>query len=157
MTEPSPHRKRPPGRRLRTKISALSAAIGIALLAGCGGAAAPAGPPKAAALAARLGCHVTSAVTGGVAAYDTVQYVNAAGGPCSNATIGGQGIIIMTFASQAKETDWLHQNANGMQASLITGYAEVVSGHLWAIASGGYGVFPTSYVIRKLGGKDTTF
>jgi hypothetical protein len=139
---------------MKPLIMAVAAAV---LLAGCGSAH-PAGPPKAAALAAKLGCHVTGPEQGGeVAAYDTVQYVDASGGPCSDGTIGNQGIIIMTFASEAKETDWLHQNAAGMNATVVNGYFEVVSGRLWAIASGGYGGFPTSYVIRKLGGKDTTF
>ncbi len=143
---------------IRTGAIALLTAAALTGLAGCSGAAAhPVGPPKAAALADKLGCQVTSPVTGGSWAYDTVQYVNAAGGPCSDATIGGQGIIILTFASEAKETDWLHQNGIAESSSFPDGYFELVAGHLWAIASGGYGGFPTSYVVSVLGGKDTTF
>lgn len=134
----------------------LAATLAVAALAACGGSS-NSGPPKAASLAAKLDCRVTGADGGQIAAYDTVQYVDASGGPCSTSAVGGQGIIIMIFASQGKETDWLHQNAAAESSNFPDGYDEVVSGNLWAIASGGYGAFPTSYVLRKLGGKDTTF
>ena len=120
------------------------------------GPAPPAGPPKAAALAHKLGCRVTGPESGGEATYDTVQYVDVSGSPCVTGSFGGQGIIIMTFASAAKEVDWLHQNA-AAEGSMSGGYFEVVSGHLWAIASSGYGAFQTAHLIRKLGGRDTTF
>jgi hypothetical protein len=140
-----------------TRRSLAGAALGVmVLVAGCGSPH-PAGPPKAATLAAKLGCHVTGHESSQIAAYDVVQYEDASGGPCSTTAIGSQGVIIMTFPSEAKETDWLHQNAAKENATYASGYYEVVSGHLWAIASGGYGAFPTSYVIHKLGGKDTTF
>src|SRR5580693_5918873 len=39
---------------------------------------------------------------------------HAQGGPCSDASlITDQGIVILTFPSEAKETDWLHQNDRG--------------------------------------------
>jgi hypothetical protein len=49
------------------------------LLAGCGSSH-PAGPPRAAALAARLGCRVAHADPDPHWAADTVQYVDATGG-----------------------------------------------------------------------------
>jgi hypothetical protein len=159
------------------KIIAAGGAVAVLALAGCGGSshssgasgagsasagsasAAPGGAgPKAAALAARLGCKVTGTEGHQVAAHDTLQYADATGGPCSSETdIDSQGIIIITFASQAKETDWLHQNAAGQQSPSATGYDEVVSGHLWAIAAGGNGGFNTTYVLHQLGGEDTQF
>ena len=58
--------------------------------------------------------HVTGPDTTGVGAYDTAQYVDAQGGPCSDASlITDQDIVILTVPSQAKETDWLHQNDRG--------------------------------------------
>ena len=156
MTEPSFCRIRRPGRRFRTQIGVVSAAIGIAgLLAGCGGAAHPAGPPKAAALAAKLGCRVESADSDPMWGYDTTQYIDATGGPCSNGTITDVYAVIITFPSQTKENDWLHQNSIAESSSFPDGYAEAVVGHLWAVTNGG--AFPTGYVIRKLGGRDTTF
>jgi hypothetical protein len=154
--------------RIRSALAAVVLA-GLAV-AGCGGAAArhPAGPPRAGALAARLGCRVTGAAQGaGVAAYDTTQDVVASGGQCSDGSkVGalagapGPGIDIITFASAAKEADWLHQNAAAEQAGFAggSGYFEVVSGRLWVIASDGYGaLYPAQFVVRRLGGKDTTF
>jgi hypothetical protein len=145
---------------MKNRVLAGAAAGVLALAAGCGGAPHPAGPPKAAALAARLGCRVTGPEQAGgtVATYDTVQYVAANGSSCAGATFDNfdDGIIIMTFASEAKETDWLHQNAAAMTGS-SGGYTEVVSGHLWAVAYGGFGVFSASEVISKIGGKDSAF
>jgi hypothetical protein len=111
--------------------------VGCGILAGCGGGSPPhTGPPKPASLAAKLGCHVTGPDTSGMAAYDTAQYVDAQGGSCSDASlITDQGIVILTFPSEAKETDWLHQNAQGENGSTSIAYFEVVSGHLWAIAN----------------------
>jgi hypothetical protein len=140
------------------KIRVVIAAIGTAaLLAGCGGAAHPAGPPKAAALAAKLGCHVTGNVSDPQWAYDAMQYVSIDGGPCAeNGAINETGnLAIITFPSQAKETDWLHQNAAAENSTFPDGYFEVVAGHLWIVASGG--VMGGSFVVSKLGGKDTTF
>jgi len=154
------------------KIIAVGVAAAALALAGCGGgshgSASPEATPEsptassgsatAAALAARLGCRVTGTQHDQLAASDTVQYAVASGGPCSSATdIDSQGLIIITFASQAKETDWLHKNAAGQKSSPAVGYFEVVAGHLWAVTSVGNGGFDTAYVLRKLGGQDTTF
>jgi hypothetical protein len=142
------------------KFTALVAAAVLAVLAvaGCGssGPQHPAGPPKAAALAARLGCHVRWADSSPQWSYDTTQYVDAFGGPCSDGTIEQVYTTIITFPSLAKETDWLHQNGAAENSSLPDGYYDVVAGHLWAVASGGI-MGSSSYVVRKLGGKDTTF
>jgi len=84
-----------------------------------------------------------------------VQYVTADGGPCAD---GGAVNItgtpdILTFATQAKERDWLRQNAAAENAEFPDGYYEVVVGPLWIVASGG--VMHGDYVVRRLGGKDT--
>jgi hypothetical protein len=139
------------------KIRLAGAAIGIAaLLAGCG-AAHFTGPPKAAALATKLGCRVSGADIGPQWSYDTVQYVDAAGGPCSDGTDAYNGIVIITFASGAKETDWLHQNGAAENSSLPDGYYELAVGHLWAIAADSGSGPGVGHIISKLGGKDTTF
>jgi hypothetical protein len=143
------------------KIIAVGSAVAALALAGCGSghsSGSESSGLKAASLAAKLGCKVAGTQHDQVAAHDTVQYANASGGPCSSETgIDSQGVIIITFASTGKEADWLRQNAAGQQASDPTGYPEVVSGHLWAIAPGGSGGFNTTAVLGKLGGKDTTF
>ena len=136
------------------RAAAAAVAAGI-LVAGCGSNA-PAGPPKATAIASKLGCHVEWADSNPQWGYDTVQYVDANSGPCSNGTIDQVYTVIITFPSQAKETDWLHQNSIAESSSFPDGYFEVVAGHLWIIASGGT-MGNSSYVVRKLGGKDTTF
>ena len=64
-------------------------------------------------------------------------------------------LAIITFRTQAKESDWLRQNAAAENSTFPDGYFEVVAGPRWIIASGG--VMGGSFVVRKLGGKDTTF
>jgi hypothetical protein len=154
------------------KIFAAGATVAALALAGCGGGSHGSGSPKpgsgsptagagslsAAALAAKLGCKVAGTAHDQVAVHDTVQYANVSGGPCSSGTdVDSQGLIIITFASGAKQADWLRQNAAGQKSSPATGYFEVVSGHLWAVTSGGNGGFDTAYILQKLGGNDTTF
>jgi hypothetical protein len=162
MIAPSAGRHHQPGKQRRTKISAGTAAIGIAAaLAGCGGShpgSHPAGPPTAAALAARLGCRVSHPDPVPEWAAGTVQYVDATGGPCSDGTDASLNIIIVTFASRAKETSWLRQNGLGVNSSDNIGYYQLAVGPLWAIASdsGGLGA-GTRHIVRVLGGKNTTF
>jgi hypothetical protein len=162
MTAPPAGSHDRPGRRHRTKISFGAAAIGMAaVLAGCAGAhpgSHPAGPPTAAALAARLGCRVAHADPQPEWPADTVQYVDATGGPCSDGTDASLNIIIVTFASRARETHWLRQNGLGVNSSDNIGYYQLAVGPLWAIASdsGGLGA-GTRHIVRVLGGKNTTF
>ncbi|HEY6275225.1 MAG TPA: hypothetical protein VIX86_02730 [Streptosporangiaceae bacterium] len=137
-----------------------TAAIGVAaVLAGCGSSPShPAGPPKAGALAAKLGCRVAHADPDPQWASDTVQYVDATGGPCSNGTDASLNIVIVTFASKARENVWLHQNEIGVNSSVVVGYYQLAVGHLWAVASdsGGLSSGP-GHIVRILGGKNTTF
>jgi hypothetical protein len=162
MIAPTAGRQDRPGRQRRAKISTGTAAIGMAaVLAGCGGSqpgSPPAGPPTAAALAARLGCRVAHADPEPEWAADTVQYVDATGGPCSDGTDASLNIIIVTFASRARETSWLVQNGLGVNSSDNIGYYQLAVGPLWAIASdsGGLGT-GTRHIVRVLGGKNTTF
>jgi hypothetical protein len=147
-----------PGRRSGMRISAGMAALAIAaLLAGCGSSH-PAGPPGAAALAVRLGCRVAHADPDPQWAADTVQYVDATGGPCSDGTDASLNIVIITFASAARQAVWLRQNGTGVNSSDNIGYYQLAVGHLWAIASdsGGLGK-GTRHIVHVLGGRNTTF
>lgn len=143
-------------------LAAASGALALAALAACGGGAPakPAGPPTAASLAAKLGCHVAYPDSDPISSYDIVQYVDATGGSCSDGTAADVSITIITFPSQTKETDWLHQNEIAESASPAggNGYFELAVGHLWAIASDSGGASSgISYIISTLGGKDSTF
>jgi hypothetical protein len=151
-----------PGRWPGRKAGAATAAIGIAaVLAGCGGAhsaAQPGGPPRAAALAARLGCRVAHADPAPEWAADTVQYVDATGGPCSDGTDASVNVVIVTFASPAKQADWLRQNGIGVNSSDNIGYYQLAVGHLWAIASDTGALGPGArHIAGVLGGRNTTF
>jgi hypothetical protein len=66
-------------------------------------------------------------------------------------------MVIITFPSQAKENDWLHQNAAAENSNFPDGYFELVVGHLWIIGDPSGAATNLSFVIRALGGKDTTF
>jgi len=153
-----PGRHGRPGNRLAAAASAGAAAAGIAVVLTACASAHPAGPPAAAALAARLGCRVAHADADPEWAADTVQYVDAAGGPCSDGTDASLNIIIVTFASTAKQAAWLHQNAVGVNSSDNMGYYQLAVGKLWAIASdsGGRGT-GTRHIVGVLGGRNTTF
>jgi hypothetical protein len=127
------------------------------VLAGCGSPH-PAAPPRAAALAARLGCRVAQADPAPNWAADTLQYMDATGGPCSDGTDASVHVVIVTFASPAKQADWLRQNGIGVNSSDNVGYYQLAVGHLWAIASDGGALGPgTSHIVHVLGGKSTTF
>jgi hypothetical protein len=140
------------------KINAINALAALALgagLAACGSSPHHAsGPPKPSALASRIECRVTGPDSAPQTAYDTLQYVDVAEGPCS----GAYGpISIITFASMAKETDWLHQNAGMENQEFGGGYFEVITGHLWVLASAGSLGRGEAYMARRLGGKDNVF
>jgi len=131
--------------------------VGLALvaLAACSGS--PSGhpkPPTAFSLAAKLGCHVSGPDDNLQWAYDTIQYVDAHDGPCTNGVFD---TVIITFSAQAKEDDWLHQNVIEESSSFPAGYDELVVGHLWAIGQVDGAAPNLGYVTSILGGKDTTF
>jgi hypothetical protein len=143
-----------PGSRFRAKAGAGAAAIGLAaVLAGCGSPHPAAAPPRAAALAARLGCRVASADPDPQWAADTLQYVDATGGPCSDGTDASLHIVIVTFASAAKQAAWLRLNEIGVNSSDNAGYYQLAVGQLWAIALGA----GTGQIVRALGGRNTRF
>jgi hypothetical protein len=133
------------------------AAIPLVVLAfaGCGGTPKPVGPPAAASLAAKLGCHIRWPDTLQLWAYDTVAQDDVFGGMCSDGTIGSVYSTVITFKSAADQKDWLRQNAMVESSSDPTGYAELVVGNLWAVGQGG--VFTTQPVISKIGGQDVSF
>lgn len=141
----------------------ITLAAGIVLAAGiaaCGSSPPPkpAGPPTAASLAARLGCHVEFPDVSQNWAYDTSEYVDANGGACSDGQAANVSVVIITFPSQAEENDWLSKNAQEEAQPLGAGYYELVAGNLWVMApdSGG-ATNGDAYIVSVLGGKDTTF
>jgi hypothetical protein len=152
------------------KILAVAGA-GLALaLAACGGTAAPAPatpqPPSPASIAARLGCQVSGPSISAQDAYDTVAYdaLSATGDPSSPCYVQpppdvSEGIAsdVITFASQAKETDWLHQNDLAQAGGAVTGsgYVGLVEGNMWVVTSGS-GVVGLDNIAAKLGGKAVT-
>src|ERR1022692_4834931 len=133
--------------RILHSLAAFTAALSLASLAACSSTT---GPPTAASLASKLRCHVSNYFTDGQWAYDTEKGANLDGGPCAN---DGSGMVIITFPSQAKEDDWLHQNATAESSNFPDGYFELVVGHLWVIGDPSGAAVNLSFVTRALGGK----
>src|SRR6266702_7479473 len=130
----------------------MMSAAGVVLVAlaaaACGGGTAHhAGPPSPAVLAKKLGCRIDPWTdTPSVAAYDVRRAVDTTCSP-------GIGDEIMTFASAAKETDWLHQNQIANSGADAGGYPAVVAGHLWIVYPSD-AVAGTSAVIAVIGGRE---
>lgn len=154
----------------KTAPAALAAALTLALAA-CGGSPAPKAaststPPSAASIAARLGCQVSGPSISAQDAYDTVAYdsLSAKGDPSTPCYVQpppdvSQGIAedVITFASQAKETDWLHQNDLAQAGGAVTGsgYVGLVADNLWIVTSGS-GVVGLDNIANRVGGRVVT-
>jgi len=137
--------------RITQSLTAFTATLSLASLPACSSTT---GPPTAAFLASKLHCHVSSYFTDGQWAYDTEKGANIDGGPCAN---NGSGMVIITFPSQAKEDDWLHQNATAESSNFPDGYFELVVGNLCVSGDPSGAAMNLNLVTRALGGKDTTF
>lgn len=133
-------------------------AVSLPLLAACGGSG-PAhstsspGPPSPASIAARLGCQVSGPDSDAQDAYDTVAYdsLSAQGNPSSLCSPGsGDAEDVITFASQAKETDWLHQNDLANSGPLANGFVGLIVGNLWIVTSGS-GIVGLADLEKRLG------
>lgn len=139
-------------------------------LAACGGTATPKPavphPPSPASIAARLGCKLAGfADVSDQDAYDTVAYDSLVGpsGGSSLCEVSGSDVSagdasdVITFASQAKETDWLHQNDLAQAGGAVTGsgYVGLVVGNLWIVTDGS-GVAGLDNIASRLGGKAVT-
>lgn len=131
-------------RRTAALLAALPLASALALTA-CSSSPAPEhtpAPPSPAAVAAWLGCQLAPyADVGQQDAYDTVAYdsLTAAGNPSALCAVGnGSASDVITFASQARETDWLHQNDLAQAGGAVagSGYVDLVAGPLWIVTSG---------------------
>jgi hypothetical protein len=145
----------------RLIIGAVIAGV-MAAVTACGGGTASASPPSPASLAHRLGCSLAPyADVNQQDAYDTVAYdsLTAPGDPSSPCEVGdGSASDVITFASQAKETDWLHLNDLAQSAGEFgSGYVALVEGPLWVVTSGS-GVADNGIVAKlaPIGGREVT-
>ena len=135
-------------------------------LAACSSAAPHATAPSApspASIAAVLGCQLAPyADVSQQDAYDTVAYdsLTAKGDSSSLCTVGtGDASDVITFASETKEDDWLHQNDLAQTVGVGgTGYVELVEGPLWVVTSGSgvVGGQDLVAVLARLGGREVT-
>jgi hypothetical protein len=155
---------------VRRSTGCLLAGIAVAATMGitaCGGGSPAAAhsaspsPPSPATIAAWLGCQLAPySDINQQDSYDTVAYDSliTPGDPSSPCQVGG-GIAsdVITFASQAKETDWLHQNDLAQSNGLGTGYVALVAGPLWVVTSGS-GVADNGIVaaLASHGGREVT-
>lgn len=154
---------------MRTRTIVFAAALTVLPLAACGSAAstapasAPAKPsaPSPASVASALGCQDTGPDTAPQDAYDTVAYdgLSADGNPASPCYAGNAiADAVITFASEAKETDWLKQNDLANSGQFANGYTGLVEGPLWVVPDG-LGVVGLSTLqseLGPLGGREVT-
>lgn len=148
----------------RLSVIALTA-LAAASLAACGSppsssAAAPAGPSPA-SIAAALGCQLNGPDVSPQDAYDTTAYesLSAQGSPTSLCSVGsGTAADVIMFASEAKETDWLHQNDLAESQQFASGFSGLVTGNLWVVTDGGgvVGLDDIAKALAPLGGKEST-
>ena len=70
----------------------------------------------------------------------------------------GSADAVITFASQAKETDWLHQNDLANSGQFAQGYVGLVEGPLWVVpdGSGVAGLKDLAATLAPLGGREVT-
>lgn len=156
-------------RRVLARTRCGPALLGLLLvLTACGGSSpatvrAPSAPSPA-SIAAWLGCQLAPySDVNQQDSYDTVAYdaLIAAGDPSSPCTpggpSGGSADDVITFASQAKETDWLHQNDLAQSNGIGSGYVALVEGPLWVVTSGS-GVVDDGIVsaLASHGGREVT-
>ena len=146
---------------LKALIPMVAAALALAACGSTGSSAAHSGPPAPAAIATWLGCQLAPyADVSQQDSYDTVAYDSliTPGDPSSPCQVdGGIASDAITFASQARETDWLHQNDLAQSNGLGNGYVALVAGPLWVVTSGS-GVADTGIISRLTshGGREVT-
>jgi hypothetical protein len=123
----------------------------------------PAAPsaPSPESLAALLGCQVTGPDTSQQDAYDTLAYdgLSMPGDPAAPCQVGqGQAAAVITFASQARETDWLHQNDLANAGRFAQGYVGLVVGPLWVVPDEGgvVGLGSLAGALAPAGGRQVT-
>lgn len=148
----------------------LPAAAAVLALAACSSAStahtaatASASPsaPSPAAIAAALGCQLSGAATDPQDAYDTAAYdsLSAAANPASPCTVGsGVAESVITFASESRETDWLHQNDQANSGEFAQGYVGLVAGPLWVVpdGSGVSGLSAMASALARFHGREVT-
>jgi hypothetical protein len=155
-----------PGKHLTKAAVTAILAVSLPLLAACGGSGSAAshsaspGPPSPASIAARLGCQVSGPDSDAQDAYDTVAYdlLSAQGNPSSLCSPGsGDAKDVITFASQAKETDWLHQNDLANSGPLANGFVGLIVGNLWIVTSGSgvVGLYDLESRLAPIGGRES--
>lgn len=154
---------------MRTRVLAVAAAFAVLPLTACGSAASTAHAvaasshpaPSPALIAAVLGCQLAGPSVDPQDAYDTTAYdaLSAAGNrasPCYAGTATADSVI--TFASQAEEDDWLHQNDLANSGQFANGYVGLVAGPLWVVPDGAgtAGLKDLARALAGIGGREVT-